>query len=184
MKYLLITLLFYAQFGLAQVHIKNQQFLQLNLGGFDSYTPLSGSYSSSIEWGKYNKKLNSKIIGFAINHKKASAFSEGIVNFKIPITQYFGFFKSDVTFFRNANKVFHIKGTGQFNLGYESINRESTRYEDYTLTQKSDYLLGIGVGLQMEYCPVVLGITESINFLSNYQKLNTLPYLGFRYHFK
>lgn len=183
MKNLLLILMFLPQVLMAQVHIKNQQFLQLNFGGYDSYFPANGSFSSSIEWGKYNKKLNSKIVGFGINHKMATTFDNEILGFKIPVTQYYGILKSDLSIYHNANKMFHIKGTGQINLGYESINNESKYFDNYILSKNSEYLLGIGVGLQIEYCPIIFGVTESINFLSKYQHLNTVPYLGFRYHF-
>ena len=69
MKSLISVLLLLSNVLNAQVHIKNQQFLQFNLGGFDSFVPLSTSFSGSLELGKYTKKLNSKIVGFAINHK-------------------------------------------------------------------------------------------------------------------
>ena len=183
MKSLISALLLLSNVLNAQVHIKNQQFLQFNLGGYDSFVPLSTSFSSGIEWGKYTKKLNSKIVGFAINHKKANGFSDEMLDLKIPVTQYFAYIKSDISFYHNANNIFHIKGIGQLNLGYESINNESKYVNSYTVSKSSDYLLGVGAGLQIEYCPIVIGVTESINFLSKYQKLSTVPYIGFRYHF-
>lgn len=186
MRYLLTILVLLPGILSAQVHIKNQNFLQLNIGAYDGFAPNMKAFSTSIEWGKYNKKLNSKILGFGINHKKTLSYSNEtntVLDFKIPVTHYFAFLKSDVTFYRNATKIFHIKGTGQVNLGYESINNESKVSNSYTLSTSSEYLLGIGVGIQIEYCPIVVGLTENVNFLSKYQKLSTVPYVGYRFHF-
>jgi hypothetical protein len=185
MKKAILILCLFPVTLMAQVHIKNQRFLQLNVGSYDNFLPNTTTFSGSLEWGKYSKKLNGSVIGISLNHKKAVGISEldrSNLNFLIPINQYFAYYKTDITLFRDASKVFHIKSTGQVNVGYESINKENRYLNGHLLSNNSEYLLGVGVGLQLEYSPLLIGVTENINFLSKYQKLGTVPYLGLRVH--
>jgi hypothetical protein len=79
---------------------------------------------------------------------------------------------------------FHIRAVGRMNVCYELLNRGNVQIGDYQLIKKSAFLLGIGVGLEMEYSPLVVGFQQQINVLSDYQKFSSMPYLGLRFHLK
>ncbi len=187
MKYLLslFTCLTCAVVTTAQVHLKNQRFVQVQIGAFDTVLPDKDNLSATVLLGQYNKRVNGNVFGFTYNSKTV----RGVVNdlqtgFTVPVRQYYGFFRTDWPLYYNANRTFFVKATGQANLGYESINNEKKFIaERFEVRSPSGFLAGIGVGAEVEFSPVIIGVGSTLNFLSNYQKVNTLPFVAIRYHF-
>lgn len=169
----------------AQTHIKNQRFVQFSVGGYDKFIPNFSNYSLTAVAGKYNKKANGLMIGFVYNGKQANGVVSGNTTpLTIPVSQYYGFLRSDIPLFYNPTKTFFIRLTGQVNVGYESINDNDIFFADaYKVENVSDFLLGLGVGTEVEFTPLIVGVNSNLNFVSKYSKLTTLPYLGVRVHF-
>jgi hypothetical protein len=186
-KYIItiLTVCFSAVLVAAQTHIKNQRFVQFSVGGYDKFAPDLSNYSLTAVAGKYNKKANGVMIGFVYNDKQANGIVNGNTTpLTIPVSQYYGFLRSDIPLFYNPTKTFFIRLMGQLNVGYESINDNNTFFaEAYKVENVSDFLLGFGVGTEVEFTPLIVGVNSNLNFVSKYSKLTTLPYLGVRVHF-
>lgn len=183
-KYIILFLLFFYE-TTAQVHIKKQQFVQFNIGAFDKVLPSLNNQSVSVEFGKYNKKINGSVLGFTYSHKANLLFdtqNQSELSLSIPVDQYIGFYRTDIKLYQNTNSTFFIKALGRINFGYESLNKDKTKIANFLLSKNSSFLLGAGTGLEIESTPIVLGIITNFNFLSTVQKFNTYPYIGFRIH--
>jgi hypothetical protein len=168
-----------------QIHIKNQKFIEFGMGGFDSYLPKSQTASAFVAIGKYNKKLNVHSYGFAFNQKVVHLFDTKngtIISPVVPINQYYLYYKTDIKIYSNVTNNFIVKGLARINSGYESLNKEENLISDYLISKKSTFLLGVGVGAEIEYSPFLVGFQQNINLLSDYQKFNTIPYIGVRLH--
>jgi hypothetical protein len=171
----------------AQVHLKKQTFLEFGIGGFDAMIPNQNHFSSYFSMGKYNAKSNGNCIGLGFNQKFVPVFDTQnsiYLNQKSAVQQYQIFYKTDWSLYRNAMNDFHIRTVGRLNVGYEALNQGNSQIGDYQLNKKSAFLLGVGVGLEMEYSPLVVGFQQQINVLSDYQKFSLVPYLGLRFHLK
>lgn len=187
MRFILSTI--FILFGItanAQVHLKRQKFYEISAGGFDAVLPSKSNVSFQCSIGQYNRKVNGNAFGFTYNQKRTAIFDAQTNNMlvtQIPIQQFYIFYKTDIGIYANAMNNFHIKGIGRINVGYESLNKELATVENiYQLSAKSGFLLGIGAGLEIEYSPIVLGVHQNINVLSNYQKFSSITFLGFRFH--
>jgi Conjugative transposon protein TraO len=161
----------------SQTHLKNQKFIDFGLGGYDGFS--SKNYSMSLGFSKYDKKSNGNGIEFSYAHKLANTENKTI---QVPVEQLFVSYKRDFNLLKNYNNTFVFSLSAKANLGYEFINRGKYIGSDYVLTNKSDYLLGIGFGLNVEFNYFHLGVTSNFNFISQYQKLSTFPYLKYRFH--
>jgi hypothetical protein len=184
---LLFVLMVLHQTSHAQVHLKKQTFIEFGAGGFDAIIPNQNHFSSYLSIGKYNAKGNGNSIGFGYNQKFTSVFdtqNSSYLNQKSAVQHYQFFYKTDWSLYSNAMNDFHIRAVGRLNIGYEALNRGNAQIGDYQLTQKSAFLLGVGVGIEMEYSPLVVGFQQQINVLSDYQKFSSVPYLGLRFHLK
>lgn len=187
MKYLSILLfLGIYQFANSQVHLKKQTFYELSAGGYDNSFLAKSNFSLQIGIGKYNRKGNAHVLGLNYNQKTASVFNtqnNNTLPIQIPVQQFYFSYKTDFRIYSNAMNDFHLRGIGRVNFGYESLNHEKQSLENlYQLNQKSDFLLGVGAGLEVEYSPFVAGVHQNINILSNYQKFSSITFLGFRFH--
>jgi hypothetical protein len=184
---LFLLFMFFYQVSHAQVHLKKQTFIEFGGGGFDSFIPNQNHFSSNLSIGKYNAKGNGNSIGFGYNQKLVSVFdiqNSNYLNQKSAVQQYQFFYKTDWNLYRNAMNDFHIRAVGRVNVGFEALNRGNAQIGDYQLNKKSAFLLGIGVGLEVEYSPLVVGFQQQINVLSDYQKFSSVPYLGLRFHIR
>jgi hypothetical protein len=184
---LFLLVMFFYQMSHAQVHLKKQTFFEFGVGGFDALIPNQNHFSSYVLIGKYNAKGNGNSIGFGYNQKLVSVFdiqNSNYLNQKSAVQQYQFFYKTDWNLYRNAMNDFHIRAVGRVNVGFEALNRGNAQIGDYQLNKKSAFLLGIGVGLEVEYSPLVVGFQQQINVLSDYQKFSSVPYLGLRFHIR
>lgn len=169
----------------AQVHLKKQSFIEFGVGGYDKVYPNIHHISTFIAVGKYDKKINAHTGGVGFQQKEAALFdSKNVVKLSntVPVKQLFLYYKTDFKLYSNVMNNFIIKGTGRVNFGYEFLNNQSDYSAEYQLKSKSDFLLGLGAGLEVEYSPIIIGVQQNINILSDYQKFSTVPYLGFRFH--
>ncbi|MFY7908693.1 MAG: conjugal transfer protein TraO, partial [Emticicia sp.] len=184
-SFIILLLLGLCQFSNAQVHLKKQLFYELALGSYDNYLPSRSNVSLLVSFGRYNRKGNAHAIGFNFNRKQTTVFdtqTNKTLSVQVPVQQLYLSYKTDFSFYSNAMNNFHVKGIGRVNVGYESLNQDRTTLENtYQLSQKSDFLLGVGAGLEVEYSPVVLGVHQNINVLSSYQKFSSITFLGFRF---
>ncbi|MGM9512469.1 conjugal transfer protein TraO [Larkinella sp. GY13] len=160
----------------AQVHIKNQQYIQFNVGGYDQIHPDPDNFFVQAEFGKYNRKLNSK--GFAFLYAKKHSTNG------IPVEKYQVSYKQEINLFSSPNLTSTFKVLGSVNFGYESINRDNPSYLDRNVSTRSDFILALGTGVEYEFTPLVAGTRITYNFLSNYQKFTTYPYIGIKFHLK
>lgn len=160
----------------AQVHIKNQHYIQLNVGGYDQAYPTKDYFFVQAEYGKYNKKLNSNGFAFLYGRKLSSNL--------IPVEKFQLSLKQEINLFSSADLTSTFKVLGTVNFGYESINREKEYHNDDFISTKSAFILGLGSGVEYEFSPLVIGTRITYNFLSNYQKFSMYPYLGFKFHLK
>jgi hypothetical protein len=133
----------------------------------------------NIGIGKYDKKLNANAFEFAYARKSANA---EINTFIIPVEQLFVSYKRDFNLLKNYNNTIIFSLFVKANLGYEFINRNKYIGQDYVLANKSDYLMGIGIGPNIEFNNIHLGVSGNLNFISQYQKLSTFPYIKYRFH--
>ncbi|PWJ53407.1 conjugative transposon protein TraO [Dyadobacter jejuensis] len=172
MKYILFLFICSNVFG--QAHIKNQYYLQTNIGGYDQLLPDLNNFAIQLEYGKYNKKLNSKGFGFL--------YAKKITPNNIPVERYQLSFKQELTVFSSADLISTFKVLGSVNFGYESINKEKPTFDDIQITDKSAFILAPGLGVEYELTPFVLGSRVTYNFLSNYQKFTVVPYFGIKIH--
>jgi hypothetical protein len=170
----------------SQVHLKRQKFYEISVGGFDAILPSKSNISFQCSVGQYNRKVNGNAFGFAYNQKRTTIFDAQTNNMlvtQIPIQQLYVLYKTDVGIYDNEMNNFHIKVIGRVNIGYESLNKEQATVENiYQFSAKSGFLFGVGAGLEIEYIPIVLGVHQNINVLSNYQKFSSITFLGFRFH--
>ena len=177
MKWILFFMAFWPSSIFSQTHLKNQQFIDFSIGGYDGFS--SKNHSFNIGIGRYNKKLNVNSFEFSYAKKMASIENMPI---QIPVEQLFVSYKYDFNIFKNYNNTFIISLFTKANLGYEFINRNKYFSPDYVLANKSDYLLGVSIGPNLEFNNFQIGVTSNLNFISQYQKLSTFPYLKYRFH--
>lgn len=173
-KALILILLMLPVSLMAQVHIKNQHYLQLSAGAYDAFVPSLDSYFFQAEYAKYNRKLNSRGFGLGYGRKLSSN--------GIPVEKFQMSYKAEMNVFSSADLTSTFKVLGTVNFGYESINRDKTYFQDDLISTKSAFMLGLGAGAEYEFTPLVLGVRTTYNFLSQYQKFSTYPYIGFKIH--
>lgn len=178
MKSFIILLTLMPGLVFCQSHLKNQKFLDIALGTYDGFS--SKNYSIILALGKYDTKANANVLEFSLAQKMANTENS---NLQVPVAQVFANYRRDYTILKNYNKTFIVSLSAKANMGYEIINRGKNRYLAYTLDNKSDYLLGFGIGPNLEYNNVHLGVSSNVNFLSSYQKLSTFPFVKYRIHF-
>lgn len=169
----------------AQVHLIKQSFIEFGVGGYDKVYPNSRNFSTFIAVGKYDKKINAHTVGVGFQQKDVGLFdtqNKAKINAFVPVKQIFLYYKTDLKLYSNVMNTFIVKGIGRVNVGYESLNNQTEYSTDYQLKFKSDFLLGVGAGLEIEYCPFIIGVQQHINLLSDYQKFSTIPYFGLRFH--
>ena len=170
----------------AQVHLRKQSFIEFGVGGYDKIYPSSHNFSTFIAVGKYDKKINAHTVGVGFQQKDIGLFdTQNVVKlgYTVPVKQIFFYYKTDLKLYSNVMNTFIVKGIGRVNIGYESLNNQTEYSTEYQLKSKSDFLLGVGAGLEIEYCPFIIGVQQHINLLSEYQKFSTIPYFGLRFHF-
>ncbi|WP_026632728.1 conjugal transfer protein TraO [Dyadobacter alkalitolerans] len=161
----------------AQVHIKNQHYVQVNVGGYDKLIhPDLDNFFIQAEYGKYGKKLNAR--GFAFLYAKKLSTNH------IPVEKYQVSFKQEINLFSSADLRSTFKILGSVDLGYESINRDQEYSGSNYVSAKSAFIMGLGTGAEYEFSPIVVGTRVTYNFLSNYQKFTTYPYIGIKFHLK
>jgi hypothetical protein len=177
MKCLIILLAILPSLVFSQTHLKNQQFIDFSICGYDGFP--TKNYSLNIGIGKYDKKSNANCFEFSYARKLANTENNAI---KIPVEQLFVSYKRDFNLLKNYNKTILFSIFAKANLGYEFINRNKNIASDYVLANKSDYLLGIGFGPNLEFNNFHLGLAININFISQYQKFSVFPYLEYRFH--
>ncbi|MES2797371.1 MAG: conjugal transfer protein TraO [Bacteroidota bacterium] len=182
MKKFMIVLAVLPTFLFGQTHLKNQQFIDFSMGGYDGLS--TNNYSFNLGLGKYNKKSNTSNfeITYAYKLSETTDIQNIASNFLIPVEQLFISYKRDLSIFRNYNSTFLISIFGKANLGYEAIDRNKNANQDYVLANKSDYLLGVGFGPNIEFQNLHFGVVNNLNFISNYQKFSVSPYLKYRFH--
>jgi hypothetical protein len=161
----------------SQTHLKNQKFIDFSMGGYDGFS--SKNYSLNIGIGKYDKKSNANCLEISFAKKFAKVENNAI---QIPIEHLFLGYKHDINLIKNYNYTCIFSLFAKANLGYEIINRNKNRVFDSVLTNKSDYLLGIGFGPNLELHNIHIGLTNNLNFISQYQKFSVFPYLKYRFH--
>lgn len=161
----------------AQVHIKNQHYVQVNAGGYDKLIhPDFENFFLQVEYGKYSKRLNTR--GFAFLYAKKLSGN------LIPVEKYQASFKQELNIFSSADLRSTFKVLGTIDFGYESINRDKEYSGPNYVSSKSAFILGLGTGAEYEFSPIVIGTRVTYNFLSNYQKFTTYPYIGLKFHLK
>ena len=176
MKHVILLLILIPVWGYSQSHIKNQYFLQFNFGAYDKFYPTKDNYFLQLEHGKYSKRLNGRGVGFLYAHKLSSN--------GVPIEKFQASYKHELTMFSSANLVHTFKMLGTINFGYETINRDKEIFQGDVINNKSAFILALGTGAEYEFTPIVIGIRSTYNFLSQYQKFTTYPYLGVKIHFQ
>jgi hypothetical protein len=184
--FIYITICFLSFKCYGQTHIKKQKFFEIQVGAYDNLYPNKDNYSFAVKFGSYGKKLNANTFGIAYNRKNTFLFDDttsSTMSISIPIEQYVLSYKTDLRLYNNYVNTVFIRGVFGGNLGYESINREKSVIQNYDLKYRSDYIFGVNLGIEAEFTPFVIGVTENINFVSKYQKLSAIPYIGLRLHF-
>lgn len=170
-----------------QSHIKKQKFIEFGTGSYDKIYPnFSDNQAFYVKFGAYKKSLNSHSILLQYARKQPVIFDETSKNnaiVKVPVEQFIIGYRMDFKILHNYVNTCFLRGVWGANVGYESISRENEYVEDYKLSKKSDVIVGINLGIEAEFTPFIIGVAENINFVSNYQKFSTIPYIGFRFHF-
>jgi hypothetical protein len=177
MKSIILLLAIIPGMVFSQTHLRNQKFIDFSLGGYDGFSPKN--YSLKLGTGQYDKKSSVNGIEFIIARKIAPTEKRFI---QVPVEQLFVSYKREYTLFKNYNKTFIFSLSTKANLGYEFINRNKNNGQNYVLASNSDYLLGLGFGPNVEIYNLHLGVIGNFNFISQYQKLSTFPYLKYRFH--
>jgi Conjugative transposon protein TraO len=177
MKKIIIILAILPNLIFAQTHLKNQKFIDFSLGGYDGFS--TKNYSFHIGLGKYDKKDNVNCFEFSYARKLAYIENNDI---QIPVEQIFVAYKRDFNLLKNYNNTIIFSLFAKTNVGYEFINRNKNIGQDYVLANKSDYLMGIGFGPNLEFNNFHIGVANNINFISQYQKFSVFPYLKYRFH--
>jgi Conjugative transposon protein TraO len=165
--------------GISQTHLKNQQFIDIGLGTFDSLKP--SNYSFSLGFGKYNKKLNAK--GFEITYAKKEAilFSTTInIDQSLPVEHIILSYKRGFILVHNVNNTASISIIGKATVGYELINKNNKYFQEYKLKSTSDYILGIGISPEIQIQNLFLNVNSNLNFISKYQKFTFFPTIKYR----
>lgn len=177
MKKIVLLLIILPSLLFAQTHLKNQKFIEFSLGGYDGFS--SKNYALNLGLGKYNKKNNTHAIEFSFARKLANT---NMGNLQVPVEQLFISYGKDFNLYNNYNNTLLISLFAKAIIGYESINRNKIGQNDFAITSKSDYQLGIGLGPNVEFNNFHLGLSSNLNFISNYQRLSTFPYIKYRFH--
>jgi Conjugative transposon protein TraO len=162
--------------------MKNQQFIDISFGGFDGFS--AKDYSIKLGVGKYNQKAKAQGFEFTYAHKcvETMDLQNNPSPFQIPIEQLILCYKRDFSMYKNYNNTLIFSFFAAANGGYESINHNKAFVQDYILVPKSDYLLGIGFGPNLEFNNIHIGLTNNLNFISQYQRFSVFPYLKYRFH--
>jgi Conjugative transposon protein TraO len=162
--------------GIAQTHLKNQQFIDIGFGTFDGLSP--SNYAFNIGYGKYNKKLNAN--GFEIFYAKKEANLN--IDQTVPVEHFILSYKRSLNLVHNFNNTISISIIGKANIGYELINKNNKYFQEFMLNNSSDYILGVGVGPEIQIHNLFLGVNTNLNFISKYQKFTFFPTIKYRIH--
>lgn len=171
--------------GQAQTHLAGQSWVQLEAGSYDCARPGADSFNARVGLGRYGKRRQTESLLFlAAAHKQTSLVESGsgvTLDESVPVEQIFAGYQFTPSLYRSAMRTLHVKAPLVAQLGYERIDRgRDTGFE--AVGGQSRLLLGVGAGLEIEYCGLLLGVRENFNFLSRYEKFSTMPYVGYKIH--
>ena len=165
-----------------QTHLKNQRFVEVGYGTFDGFKPSNFSLFASI--GKYNKKINANSFELIYAQKMAFLQNGNLAQYNtaVPVQHFIASYKRDLNLLRNFNNTLNLGAFAKVNLGYESINHNATYLNEFNLNNRSDYILGIGFGPELQISGFSLGAIANLNLISKYQKFTALPFIKYRIH--
>ena len=192
MKRLTLTILLAAgamlmQKAMAQTHLRGQPFLQFDAGAYDAALPGLDNFALKAGWGKYTHRLWGSLFFVSVAHKKTWLVSEGsrvMSETDVPVDQYMAGYQLTPNLYQSPMRTFLVKLPLSLQAGYESINRGKDFVGSYLLAPSSRVLLGAGAALEFEYWGVMVGFRQNVNLLSSYQKFSSLPYVGYKIHFR
>ncbi|WP_028523239.1 conjugal transfer protein TraO [Runella limosa] len=169
----------------AQTHLRNQQFVDVQLGAYDHVFPGITHFAVRAGIGKYTKKVigNQFFVGYSHKETPLTDNTSTLTSaFSIPVDHYFVGAQSEVPLFYNAHRTVFFKLPFSVIVGYESINKNTISFGQYSLQSRSDILLGGCLGAEIELYNFTVGVRQQINLTSKYQKFSTFPYLGYKLH--
>ncbi|GHB87434.1 conjugal transfer protein TraO [Persicitalea jodogahamensis] len=175
------------QKAMAQTHLRGQPFLQIDAGSYDAVLPGLGNFAFKAGLGKYTRRLWGSMFFVSVAHKQTSLVSEGsrvMIETDVPVDQYMAGYQLTPNLYQSAMRTFLVKLPLSLQAGYECLNRGEDFIGPYLLAPSSRVLLGAGAALEFEYRGVLVGYRQNVNLLSRYQKFSSLPYVGYKIHFR
>ena len=189
MRYLTIILLLFSGLAHGQTHLRGQRYIQIEAGAYDKLLPgvQKGqmNYHCRIGLGSYSKRLRGGLffLGYATKSTPLIDDEGNQVGAVIPVSQFTGGYQYELNLVENAAKTFLIKLPFGGLLGYESLNGNKPKYGSFTLQKRSDLLLSITAGLEVEIHNFIVGYRQAYHLTGNYQKFGSYPYVGLKIHF-
>lgn len=189
MRYVLMFMLLFSGLAYGQTHLRGQRYIQLEAGAYDELLPNlqkgQMNYQCRVGLGAYSKRLRGGMffLGYATKTTPLIDEDGNRVGVLIPVNQYTVGYQHEFNLVENATKTFLVKLPFSGLLGYESLNNNKLKYGTYTLQKRSDILLGIAAGLEVEIHSCFIGYRQTYHLTSNYQKFGSYPYVGLKIHF-
>ena len=167
----------------AQVHLKGQQFVDLQAGLSDGLqlNKNQGGVSALISTGRYNRQYNAWKVTVSVLQKQLTLPHSGEAN---PTRQFAIGWGYEFNLFRNATRTRFVRGVVQPTLLYEYVSVEKTIGSATTRAVERDsrFLLGVDLGLEVELSPVVICVRQRWQPNSVVQPFHTLFLVGWRFH--
>lgn len=180
-KNLILVICLLPFFGISQTHLKNQQFIDIGMGTFDGQK--LSNFAFSLGFGKYNKNLNANEFEITYAKRDANLQSANVnIDKTIPVEHFILSYNRTLNLAHNFNNTASISIVAKVNLGYELINKNNKYFQEYKLINSSDYVLGIGIGPEIQIHNLFLGLNTNLNFISKYQKFSFFPTIRYRIH--
>ena len=133
----------------AQIHVKGLKFADIQVGTVDGikYKGDNSGIWVAASAGKYNKNENS--FRWQLEYLQRN-FGSDFVNSTIPVRQYnvgFGYANKII---KSRNRAFYTNLTGAIIGGYESVNNNKSEIGLYKIGNKSKFMAGAEVGVEIE----------------------------------
>ncbi|MDF7821868.1 conjugal transfer protein TraO [Runella sp. MFBS21] len=189
MRIILFFILLLSGLAHGQTHLRGQRYIQLEAGAYDEVLPSlqkgEMNYQFRVGLGSYSKQLRGGMffVGYATKSTPLVDDEGNQIGVLIPVNQYTVGYQHELNLIENATKTFLVKLPFSGFLGYESLNNNKLKYGSYTLQKRSDILLGLAAGLEVEIHSFFIGYRQAYHLTSNYQKFGSYPYVGLKIHF-
>ncbi|MEZ0612390.1 conjugal transfer protein TraO [Fibrella sp. WM1] len=169
--------------ALAQVHLKGQQFIEIQAGLTDDFRLIKNQLgiNALISTGRYNRQYNAWKMTVSYVHKQHALADSGG---NLTLRQFGVGWGYEFNLWRNTTRTRFVRGVVQPTVFYETVCNPQKTLSDTLQSSAgtSRFLLGGDVGLELEWSPILFSVRQRWLPKSTLQPFHTLLSIGWRFH--